>query len=392
MAILKLIISSDQVLKDGRYKIRISLSHKSTTRYIRTPYIIDSPSQFRNEQVINRPDSAVINSRLRKKVCFYQDQLDRIPNIDSYSCTELKALLLSQKDYTKISFRQVADEYVEELSEEKRVKSEKLYRLASNSFIKYIGDLDLLLITPKEIRHFEMQLDAKGLSSTTIKIYLTLVKVIINYAKKRKMVTYETDPFEFCRMPAANIRELDLTIDEIKAIRDVELEEYNLKVVRDIFMLSYYLAGINLVDLLAINFKNQTILEYTRKKTKNKKQGERKTSFTIQPEAQEIINKYITKGGKLVFGKYDTFGKCYSVVSRKIAALAEVAGIEKRVVYYSARKSFVQHGFELGISLEILEYCIGQSMKSNRPIFNYFRVMRKHADAAIRKILDDLNK
>ena len=64
MAILKLSISLDQSLKDGRYKIRISLSHKSSTRYIRTPYMIDSPSQFRNDQIINRPDSAVINSKL----------------------------------------------------------------------------------------------------------------------------------------------------------------------------------------------------------------------------------------------------------------------------------------------------------------------------------------
>ena len=46
--------------------------------------------------------------------------------------------------------------------------------------------------------------------------------------------------------------------------------------------------------------------------------------------------------------------------------------------------------FELGIPLETLEYCIGQSMKSNRPIFNYVRIMRKHADEAIRKILDNL--
>lgn len=392
MPILKLVIIPTKVLTDGRHKIRISIAHNSKTRYIPTDCIIDNLSQFKDGQVVNKEDCSYLNMKLRNQLNHYQKVIDSIFDVDIYSCSELRTILLQKKDYSNASYMQAANEYIEELSEEKREKSEKLYRLASKSFVKYEGEIMLVAITPKNIRHFEMQLDAKGLSSTTIKIYLTLVKVIINYAKKRKMVTYETDPFEFCRMPAANIRELDLTIDEIKAIRDVELEEYNLKVVRDIFMLSYYLAGINLVDLLAINFKNQTILEYTRKKTKNKKQGERKTSFTIQPEAQEIINKYITKGGKLVFGKYDTFGKCYSVVSRKIAALAEVAGIEKRVVYYSARKSFVQHGFELGISLEILEYCIGQSMKSNRPIFNYFRVMRKHADTAIRKILDDLNK
>lgn len=45
---------------------------------------------------------------------------------------------------------------------------------------------------------------------------------------------------------------------------------------------------------------------------------------------------------------------------------------------------------QLGISLEVLEYCIGQSMKEGRPIFNYLKVMRRHADNAIRTILDAL--
>ena len=80
------------------------------------------------------------------------------------------------------------------------------------------------------------------------------------------------------------------------------------------------------------------------------------------------------------------------IISESMSRLAEKIGIESHVVYYSARKSFVQHGFELGINLETLEYCIGQSMKMNRPIFNYVKIMRKHADQAIRKILDNLKK
>ena len=52
----------------------------------------------------------------------------------------------------------------------------------------------------------------------------------------------------------------------------------------------------------------------------------------------------------------------------------------------------MQHGFDLGISLEVLEYCIGQSMKSSRPIFNYLKIMRNHADNAIRQIIDNLNE
>lgn len=389
MATLKLCIVPGKILISGKHKIRISLSHNSGTRYIPTNCIIDDLSQFRDGQVVNHPEASAMNVKLRTMLNHYQHVIDSIFDIDVYSCSELKEILVKKKDHTHAKLSTVMNDYLAELAEEKRTKSEKLYRLAGQSFIKSQGDMLLIMITPRNIKHYLMDLEDKGLSPTTVKIYLTLLKVLINYAKKHNMVKYEVDPFEFCRLPQANIRELDLTIEELKAIRDIEPAKYNIGVVRDIFMLSYYLGGINLVDMLEIDFRKEWI-EYYRKKTKNKKQGEAKTAFSIQPEARTIIDKYIQRNGKLVFGKYKTFGQCYSVVSRKMEELAKVAGIRKRVVYYSARKSFVQHGFELGISLEILEYCIGQSMKTNRPIFNYFRVMRKHADDAMRKIFDKL--
>ncbi len=49
------------------------------------------------------------------------------------------------------------------------------------------------MITPRNIKHYLMDLEDKGLSPTTIKIYLTLLKVIINYAKKHNMVRYEIE-------------------------------------------------------------------------------------------------------------------------------------------------------------------------------------------------------
>ena len=59
-------------------------------------------------------------------------------------------------------------------------------------------------------------------------------------------------------------------------------------------------------------------------------------------------------------------------------------------MFYSARKTFVQFGQQLGIPLYVLEYSIGQSIKdsNSRPIFDYMKVMRFQADLAIRKIID----
>lgn len=65
-------------------------------------------------------------------------------------------------------------------------------------------------------------------------------------------------------------------------------------------------------------------------------------------------------------------------------------GFEKKLMFYSARKTFVQFGQQLGIPLYVLEYAIGQSVKdaNSRPIFDYMKAMRFQADLATRKIID----
>lgn len=122
--------------------------------------------------------------------------------------------------------------------------------------------------------------------------------------------------------------------------------------VRDIFMLTYYLGGINLRDLMEYDFKDRNHMRYVRHKTRNSKKSENEIAFTIQPEAQEIINKYMSDNGKLVFGRYSSYEKVYSLVFRHIYKVVSLAGINRKVSYYSARKTFAQHGYDMGIEIE----------------------------------------
>lgn len=92
----------------------------------------------------------------------------------------------------------------------------------------------------------------------------------------------------------------------------------------------------------------------------------------------------------LQFGKYSSYKQIYSLVFRHINKVTELSGVKKKVTYYSARKTFAQHGYDLGIQIEKIEYCIGHSMKNNRPIFNYIKIMQEHADKVFRAVLDQL--
>jgi hypothetical protein len=390
MTTLKTAVVPAKQLKSGKHKIRIAVGHKKQTRYLVTRFVIDDLSQFRDGQVVNDLEAPAINSKLRNLLNEYQDALDKI-NTDAYTCGQIVEYL-SRFKRTSSTFNSVAKEMISEMKEEGRKGTAGLYELTLRYFNECTyGKMMLDMIVPKTIKDFDLFLNKeKGLNATTRGIHMAHVKAIINSAIRDKIVSYETHPFEYYVKPAPEVRELDISVEEFKKIRDSDFPEKSLRVARDVFLLSYYLGGINLIDLMNINFKNATTIEYIREKSKNTKRGEKKISLSIPPEAQPIIKTWIGRNGKLNFGYKLSYGNFRNYVTKELQRLADRLELNKHVVYYSARKSLVQHGFELGIPLEVLEYCIGQSVKKNRPIFNYVKIMRKHADEAIRKILDSL--
>ncbi|WP_294590175.1 phage integrase SAM-like domain-containing protein [uncultured Bacteroides sp.] len=392
MATFSVVILPAKKMANNKHKIRIMVSHNSQTRYIVTDITLNSIDELKNGRVVKRDDKDILNLKIKKLFDMYFGRYMEIETADALTCTQLIKMiskpLLGEK-HRKVE--DVVDEYLSQIEKDDREKSHKLYKLAANKFLEFTGPSSLMEhITPIRINQYIIYLTKSKLSSTTINIYITLLKVIINYAIKMKYVNYEVDPFVTAKIPAAKKRETQITVDELKAIRDTDFSAYNLNVTRDIFMLTYYLPGMNLVDMLNYNFKNEQI-EYVRKKTAHTKDGDSLICFNIPDEAKPLIKKYMNKNtGKIVFGNYKNYVSCYNLLARKMKELGRIVGIKHHFTLYSARKSFVQHGYDLGIPLSTLEYCIGQSMKEDRPIFNYVSIMKKHADKAIREILDNL--
>lgn len=394
MTTFSIVIVPAKRLANGKHRIRIAVAHQAQTRYIATPFILDSISQLKKGRVVRHENAAQINLCLQRTINEYILILSSIKHANQLTCTQLIHSIQEEERKKYLTFDVIAKEFLSTLQSESRIKSYKLYKTAIshfNRFLKKEHDIPLEQIRPSHIHQYQNFLEKRELSSTTVRIYLTLIKVILNYAIKMDYIHYKVHPFAACILPSSRIRNLDLTVDELKSLRDVSLKEQNLLIVRDLFMLTYYLGGINLKDLLDYHFEeNNLILSYIRHKTYRTKHGENEIVFSIQPEAQQIISKYRTDKGFLKFGPYESYNKVYSLIYRYLSRIAREAGITSSISYYSARKSFAQHGYNIGIQIETIEYCIGHSMKSNRPIGNYIRVMRSHADIAMRRIFDEL--
>jgi hypothetical protein len=93
MTTIKLAVLRHTQAKDGTYKIRIAIGHKSETHYIVTRYRVTSFANFRNGMVVGQPDANYLNVKLRSLLNDYDSRLDRIPNLGELSCEQLRNIL-----------------------------------------------------------------------------------------------------------------------------------------------------------------------------------------------------------------------------------------------------------------------------------------------------------
>ncbi|MCM1505387.1 MAG: site-specific integrase [Muribaculum sp.] len=390
---ISFVIVPSKANADGSHTIKLKITNVNTTAYMNTPYKVERESQFQNGKVIKHPQSFPINNGLRELLDKFQKALEHFYEPKA-TATEIKDFL-SRPQFTTDLFCRYAERYIAEVKQNGQDSYAQNLGYTLKQFNECFGDkLPLERIDVIAIKLWEKWLTKAGYSPTTINIRMSHLKAILNAAVDEGFVEYKIFPFRNYRMPAKNVRDICISKSELAKLRGVEFEgvsEKRLTVARDLFMLSFYCAGINLTDLMDATF-NKDVLTFIRKKTARKKTGsDIQVSMTIQPEARGIIDKYINDQGKLDMGyRYTDYEQFRSFVTKSLNRIGEMLGFEKRLMFYSARKTFVQFGSELGIPLYILEYAIGQTIKeaNNRPVFNYLKVMRSQADLAIRTIID----
>ncbi|MCM1318852.1 MAG: site-specific integrase [Muribaculaceae bacterium] len=393
MPTLSLNVTKARQNKDGSYPIRISIASQGRTVFITTRFKVDNLKQWNGSRVVRHPQAEAMNRKLNLMLEEYRSQIDENPYLESLPAQALKDKLVRGRCGVSTA-QEFGQEYVKQLRKEKRTSYAKNMEYTLKYLTECFGqDLPLSSIGVVEIKRWEKFLFGRGDSTTTVNIRMSHLKALLNAAVIEGKVEYKIFPFRQYRMPAKEVRDICISREELAKLCEAEFDgvsQKRLTVARDLFLLSFYCAGINLTDLVDAELAGE-YLTFVRKKTSDRKTGERRVSITIQPEAREIIDRYITEDGRMDFGyHYTDYEQFRSFVTKSLNRIGEMLGFEKRLMFYSARKTFCQFGYEIGVPLYVLEYAIGQTIKeaNNRPIFNYIRIMRGQADTSIRAIID----
>lgn len=390
MALLNAVVLQSKEVKGGRNKVRISVAHNGATRYIVTDIVLNSSKEFKNGVVVKRSDATILNVKIRGLLQRYQSVLDELDYIDGLTCPELVFQLKNANNYKHRTLKSIYEEYMAKahIKDGTAIGYRKIWRGIS----KHLGEK----LLAEHVNHgiilgLDKYLRDNGLKPTTVRTYLVFLMVLLNYAKRCGYVQFHVDPFFGYELPKMEVRQSWISVDDIRRIRDLQTTKPNIAKCRDFFMLSYYLGGINMTDLLDINFDEQSErLHYVRKKTENRPKLNKFVEFRIPDEAKPIIAKWKGRDGRLAVTEYQRRNGMREFLDFNMRKLAKSTGI-KNLIYYSARKSFSQHAFDIGISTSVIDYILGHRVdKGGTSLYSYITVTPKIASEAVRKVLDNL--
>ncbi|GAA4448656.1 site-specific integrase [Nibrella saemangeumensis] len=200
-------------------------------------------------------------------------------------------------------------------------------------------------------------------NDTTVDINLSKLKAIFNHAVRHQIVSYDINPFRIYRIKEGKPNKLRLTEEEVEQFAKVNLPTHSLLWhTRNYWMFAFYSAGIRFSDVACMSWKNilekpdgSIYVSYDMQKT-----GKYHT-VRLPKRAIEILNhyRYPKQNGQsaFVFPILNT-GRDLSdertlkieiscknaLINKYLKKICELAQIDKKVSFHTARHSFADIG------------------------------------------------
>jgi integrase len=242
---------------------------------------------------------------------------------------------------------------------EEEISSANQYKGAKASLKKHLGKEEILMVdvTPSLLRDYEAEARRNKLSSTTINMYLRAVRYVFNYCINNGYLDRSLYPFGRREpkyvLPKSNRREIGLETADMEIFKKAKPKigkngkGKNDQFYLDLFLFSYYTFGMNIIDILLLTkgMIHNSFIDTARTKTKIHNPVNLK--LPIRPEAQKIIDKYMSDESEFIFGvlkgnetktKIKERSKAYvKRINRVLETICKENNITTHVTTYSAR-------------------------------------------------------
>lgn len=401
MATVKFYLDKRRQKKDGTYPIKLNVFHNKQIM-IATQLSASEKEWNGNEYSVRaqnyKPRNIVARGIINKAetVIFTLEQQEKLKSTTDKALKKLIEDAISSKVENQKTFLYYLDEFV---SKKTNQGTKSIYTTTRNKIEEYDSYCTFESMDRSWLENFEAWM-AKTMKINAYAIHLRNVRTVFNYAINEEYTTLY--PFRKFKIKKEETRKRSLTIEQLRVLRNYPCEAYQERY-RDLFMLMFYLIGINASDLFLARKKDVVNgrLEYKRNKTG------RLYSIKIEPEAQEIIDRYSgnEKNGYLL-NVMDDYSNYKDFLHRMGIGLKQIGDTERKglggkknrkplfpdLSSYWSRHTWATIAASLDIPKEVIAHALGHSWADGTTTDIYIKFDERKIDNANRKVIDYVSK
>ena len=386
--------------EDGTNFIRLRITHKRKSKYIKTNISVTAEDLTRSGNLKNQGKEDLADAEVRK----WRGIVDKMPTLaqDEMDVAEVVGYIKAKIVEEEV-FRLNFAEYGLGIAKEKKDATAGYYQSAMACLCRFFGhEPDISEITVRSMRDFEAFIRSekrkayspkkgeivegkgkKSRSESTVVKYISVMKSVYRSARKafnepdQGLMRIPADVFEYYEVPVAPPAEhrdipaewVQMMIDQRKDLQGRE------RLAVDAFLISFGLMGINAVDMYKCAMAKDGVVHYFRTKTTEKKADKAEMYVRIEPCIDALIRDYS--------GKSKMFDFCDRYISHRQFTHALNIGLRQWIArnkledftFYSARHTWATLGAskQVGVDVAMITEGLSHSDASRKMDMVYIR-------------------
>lgn len=341
----------------GEYPLVIRITKDRRSTYLYTGQYIGLKYWDKVKGIVRKshPNAVRLNNLLIAKLAEANKTLLALSSEKrDYSTQSVKKEIIAP--VSKITFKEIANRYLEELNKNKKINQYKTDNARVNHLMRFAQNNHLTFIEIDEtfLRRFISYLKIeKNLSQRSIINTLIVIRTLYNRAIKQGVIERKYYPFgkDKIRIKFPETEKIGLNKNEIRIIEDLNDLTAQEAHVRNVWLFSFYLAGMRVGDVINIKWsdiydgrlhyrmnKNAKLLSLKLPKKvspilKCYERDKRNDDDFIFPE----MKKANLKSARDILAKTKTATKKFN---KYLSRVADKAKIDKKLTMHIARHSF----------------------------------------------------
>lgn len=300
-----------------------------------------------------------------------------IQELETFSFLEFENRFFAEKRIKKSSYLEdLFTEYIENLEKSDRVGTAISYRTTINSIKKFKSKLKITDITTEFLLEYEKHLLSKGISPSTVGIYMRQLRRIVNVSISKGLLLQQSYPFKGYSIPSSRNIKKALNMEQVKVLLSYETTDINKRKALDFWLFSYLSNGMNMTDICLLKPESlqQDFFSFIRAKTKNtKKKDLRPIKVPLTERSLQIIKRWCSRNNNTPYLfpvleeglnakqiKYRIQDFIY-FINKHMKMVAEDLKIEANIGTYVARHTYSTILKRRGAPTELIKENLGHS-------------------------------